>query len=60
MPIMVNTVPPPPLLVGIELNPGPGKMEVGKRERVMGFLEGGGTPTEAAKFYKIPRSAVTT
>lgn len=49
---------PSPRLVCVELNPGPGKMDIGKRERVIGFLEAGGSPSEAAAHYEVPRSSV--
>lgn len=50
---------PPPRLVCVELNPGPPKMTEQKRERVIGFLEAGGTPAEAAKQYDVTISSVT-
>src|ERR1044071_4979943 len=46
---------PPPRLVCIEVNPGPGKMSDGKRERIIGFLEANGTPTAAAEEYEVGR-----
>src|SRR6185312_2047710 len=49
---------PPPRLVCVELNPGPPKMSVGERERVIGFLQGGGTPQEAAISFGCGLSSV--
>jgi len=49
---------PPPRLICVELNPGPPKMSDGERERVMGFLDAGRTPEEAAKFFKRGLSSI--
>jgi transposase len=50
---------PPPRLVCVELNPGPPKMTDSTRERIIGFLEAGGTPAEAARQYNVTISSVT-
>ena len=55
----IAKVVPPPLLVCVELNPGPGKMSTSKRERVIGFLESGASPTKAAEHFEVDISSIT-
>jgi len=55
----ITKVVPQPRLVCVELNPGPPKVSEMKRERIMGFLEAGGTPAEAAEQYERSKSTIT-
>lgn len=49
---------PPPLLVCIELNPGPPKLDITKRAKVIGYLEAGKSISETAKHFNIGKSTV--
>jgi len=53
----IKTV-PPPRLICIETNPGPGKLHIDTKNKIIGFLEAGGTPSKAAKYYDANRSDV--
>jgi len=44
--------------VCIELNPGPQKLDVGKRNQVIRFLKAGGSPADAAKTYGGTKRAI--
>lgn len=49
---------PPPLLVCVELNPGPPELTNSERDQVVGFLAAGGTPVEAAKHFGVTRDGI--
>ena len=48
---------PPPLLVCVEVNPGP-QMDTKKRERMIGYLEAGKSNPEAAEHFEVSLSSV--
>ena len=49
---------PPPLLVCVELNPGPPKMTDEKRSEVIGYLKAGKNAAEAAQEFHVDKSSV--
>ena len=48
----------PPLLVCVELNPGPPKMTDEKRSEVIGYLKAGKNAAEAAQEFHVDKSSV--